>query len=56
MKMLEFHETRYEYTHDRNHILSQLLNCSSADDDFDPICLKGKVWELIKLDIIEALQ
>jgi hypothetical protein len=22
-------------------------------DDFDPICLKGKHWEIIKLDIID---
>jgi len=27
----------------------------NVDDDFDPVCLRGKYWELIKLDIAEAL-
>ena len=24
--------------------------------DFDPVCLRGRYWEIIKLDILDALQ
>jgi hypothetical protein len=34
-------------------ILNSFSDFSIADDDFDPICLKGKYWEIIKLDIID---
>lgn len=30
-----------------------LINFDLADNDFSPICLKGKFWELIKLDFLE---
>lgn len=51
-EMLELHKSRYEYTHDREQILTRLEDFTSADDEMDPICLKGKIWELIKLDIV----
>lgn len=54
--MLKLHEERYPYTHDQNLILQKLIDFSNADDDFEPQCLKGKYWEIIKLDIIEALE
>lgn len=25
----------------------------TADEDFDPVCLKEKHWEIIKLDLID---
>lgn len=50
-EMLELHMARYEYIHDRGKILTQLVDFTAADDDMDPFCLKGNVWELIKLDI-----
>jgi hypothetical protein len=55
-KMLELHQMRYEYTHNRNQILSCLEDFTSADEDIDPICMKGKIWELIKLDIFNELE
>lgn len=54
-EMLEMHKQRNEYTHDRDLIIANFSNFASADGDFDPICLKGKEWELIKLDIVELL-
>jgi predicted nucleotidyltransferase component of viral defense system len=54
-KMIELHKTRYPFNHDENKIRTNVTNFTSADDDFDPRCLKGKYWELIKLDIINAL-
>ncbi|MFH6604474.1 nucleotidyl transferase AbiEii/AbiGii toxin family protein [Maribacter algicola] len=55
-EMLELHQRRYPYGHDRNLILENLTNFERADEDFDPICLRGKYWEFIKEDIEEALE
>jgi len=54
-QMIQLHQQRYPYSHDEIAIRKNLTDFSNADDDFDPICLKGKYWELIKLDIIDAL-
>jgi hypothetical protein len=51
--MLLLHEKRYPYNHDRNLIKSNFSNFSIADEDFDPICLKNKLWEIIKLDLMD---
>lgn len=55
-EMIAFHKKRYPYNHDDALIRSNLTNFTSADDDFDPECLKGKHWELVKLDIIEMME
>ena len=52
-KMLALHKLRYPYTPDRMQIIISFSDFAHADDDFDPICLKGKRWEIIKLDIID---
>lgn len=54
-KMLELHDERYPYSHDKDLILKNFIDFSAADDDFDPICLHGKYWEFIKEDIEEAV-
>lgn len=54
--MLEWHQSRYPYSHDRNLILENFTNFERADEDFDPICLRGKYWEFIKEDIQEAIE
>ncbi|WP_410880803.1 nucleotidyl transferase AbiEii/AbiGii toxin family protein [Myroides sp. DW712] len=53
--MLSLHQERYPYTHDEELIMNNLINFELADDDFDPICLRGKYWEFIKEDIVDAL-
>ncbi len=55
-QMLQLHEERYPYSHNKDEILSNFTKFEDADADFDPICLKGKYWEIIKLDILEALE
>jgi len=55
MDMLELHEQRYPYAHDRNLILSNLVNFEIADNDFDPMCFKGKYWEFIKADFEDLI-
>ncbi|QDH81175.1 nucleotidyl transferase AbiEii/AbiGii toxin family protein [Echinicola soli] len=54
-QMLELHESRYPYTHERELILHNFTDFSVADEDFDPICLLGKYWPFIKEDITEMI-
>lgn len=51
-EMLFFHKQRYPYTHDEDLIIENFTNFSIADEDFEPICLRGKYWEFIKDDLI----
>jgi hypothetical protein len=55
-EMLSLHKQRNPYTHDEDQIRRNFSNFENADDDFDPICLKGKYWEIIKLDIIDFVR
>lgn len=55
-ELIAFHKTRYPYDHDEGLIKRNLIDFSTADDDFDPECLKGKHWEIIKLDFVELLE
>ena len=52
-QMIAFHKMRYPYTHDESLIKNMFLNFEKADNDYGITCLKGKIWELIKLDLIE---
>ena len=54
--MIDLHKERYPYTHDLQEIITNFSNFENADSDFDPICLRKKYWEIIKLDLIEATQ
>jgi hypothetical protein len=54
-KMLALHQQRYEYNHDPSLILKNFTNFKAADEDFDPICLKGEYWEFIKEDLEDAV-
>lgn len=51
--MLSLHEKRYPFVHDSNLLIGKLNDFSQVDNDFDPICLRNKHWEIIKLDLIE---
>ncbi|MCX6255914.1 MAG: nucleotidyl transferase AbiEii/AbiGii toxin family protein [Bacteroidia bacterium] len=52
-KMLALHEKRYAFDHDQTHIKKSFSDFENADEDFDPVCLKEKHWEIIKLDMID---
>jgi hypothetical protein len=54
-KMLELHQERYPYTHDNGLIKQNLTDFSIADDDLEPVCLRGKYWAFIKEDIEDAV-
>ena len=54
--MIDFHNQRYEWTHDKELIIKNFIDFQLADDDFDPICLKRKEWMFIKEDIEDAVK
>lgn len=55
-QMLALHQQRYPYNHNEEIVLASFKSFDKADDDFEPICLHGKHWGLIKLDIIDTLK
>ncbi len=54
-QMLALHEQRYPYSHDRELIINNFTIFNFADDEFNPICFRGKYWEFIKEDIEEII-
>lgn len=54
-EMIALHKKRYKYSHDESLIRANFKDFSEADGDFDPICLRGHYWEIIKEDIINAI-
>jgi predicted nucleotidyltransferase len=55
-EMISCYKQRYPFGYDENEVFDALLNISSADDDLNPVCIKSKFWELIKFDLIEAVE
>lgn len=55
-ELLELHSKRFIYTHDRQELIDRLTDFSKADDEPDPECNLGKNWDMVKLDIIDAVQ
>ncbi|HEY8956269.1 nucleotidyl transferase AbiEii/AbiGii toxin family protein [Chitinophaga sp.] len=55
-QMISLHQQRYPFNHDEIVIQKNFVNFGNADDDFEPVCLMGKHWEIIKLDIMEYIQ
>ncbi|HEY1038227.1 MAG TPA: nucleotidyl transferase AbiEii/AbiGii toxin family protein [Bacteroidia bacterium] len=51
--MISLHESRYPYTHDAALIRKNFSVFENADTDFDPVCMRGKQWGIIKLDLLE---
>jgi len=52
-EMLGLHKKRYPFTHDKTQLISKLNDFIQADFDFEPVCIRKKHWEIIKLDLIE---
>jgi hypothetical protein len=52
-EMIFLHQKRYPYNHHPDLIKHNFTQFLEADNDFDPICLRGKYWEIIKLDMID---
>ena len=54
-EMLDLHEMRHPWEHDRTKLLKDLMNFRKADKDPDPRCLLGKDWQQIKFDLMDAV-
>lgn len=54
-EMLALHKKRTEFTHNEAQIWRNLVDFAKADDEYDPICLRGKYWEFIKEDFEELI-
>ncbi|MFK7002049.1 nucleotidyl transferase AbiEii/AbiGii toxin family protein [Flavobacterium oreochromis] len=55
-QMIDLHKQRYPYTHDKELIIRNFTYFEEADNDFDPICYKGKYWEFIKEDFEDMIK
>ncbi|MEW4925241.1 nucleotidyl transferase AbiEii/AbiGii toxin family protein [Algibacter sp. 2305UL17-15] len=54
--MIDFYLKRNPYGYSKDELLTKVVDFSVAEKDFTPKCLKGKVWELIKIDIENSLK
>lgn len=52
-EMVSFYMQKYPWESEME-LLSKLIEFQEIDNDFDPICLMDKDWDIIKLDFIEA--
>ena len=52
-EMFVFHQKRHPWEHEPKELLRLFTDFSVADEFPDPICLLGKNWDDIKLDLIE---
>ena len=52
-EMIALHKKRYPYNHSKELLIKNLQDFTTADQDFDPVCLKSKHWEVVKLDMID---
>jgi hypothetical protein len=54
-QMIALHATGYLWSHDEKLVLKNFTDFRQADEDFDPICLRGKEWPFIKEDFEDAV-
>ncbi|MDP9079966.1 MAG: nucleotidyl transferase AbiEii/AbiGii toxin family protein [Bacteroidota bacterium] len=54
-ELIALHAARFEWTHDPDLIRSQFANFERAEYEINPKCLRGKLWEFIKRDFLDAL-
>ena len=54
-EMIARHAQGFKWTHDEALIKQNFTDFVQADEDFDPICLRGKQWPFIKEDFEELI-
>lgn len=54
--MIGLHAARFTWTHEPDQIRANFTDFSRANEEEDPKCLRGKTWEFIKQDFVEALE
>ena len=53
-EMVTLYKKRYPYNDTIANIKHKLIDFNNAENDFEPNCLLGKSWEIIKLDFYET--
>ena len=53
-EMFAFHARRHEWEHNAEELLEKFTDFTEADTLPDPVCLLGKDWDEIKLDLVDA--
>ena len=51
--MIDLHHERYPYSYSATELRNAFVNFLNAEEDFEPVCLFGKHWPLIKLDFVQ---
>lgn len=52
-QMIDLYLERFPYSYSEEELRTALVNFAVAENDLDPVCLLGKRWELIKLQITQ---
>lgn len=55
-QMFDFYVKRYLYNFSKDGLLKKIVDFTTAENDFTPNCMRGKSWELIKLDFEEYIE
>lgn len=55
-EMIDLHARRHEWEHDTDELLEKFTDFTEADTYPDPICLLGKTWDDIKLDLADTAE
>jgi predicted nucleotidyltransferase component of viral defense system len=55
-EMFNLHKKRYPHSHDKTELKNRFTNFEHANNDFNPECLKGKHWELIRIDLEDFIE
>lgn len=53
-EMFALHARRHEWEHNVEELLEKFTDFTEADTLPDPVCLLGKEWDEIKLDLVDA--
>lgn len=54
--LFKFYLERNPYGASKDELMQKLIDFKDIDDDFDPICLLNKDWDIIKLDLIDYIK
>lgn len=54
-ELINFYFERHPYESTKKEVLDSLIKFAKADEYLDPICLLGKDWDIIKMDLIDIV-
>lgn len=54
--LFKFYLERNPYGASKDELMQKLIDFKDIDDDFNPICLLNKDWDIIKLDLIDYIK